>query len=1204
MTRLSIYLLGPFEVSLDGDPVTRFETEKVRALLAYLAAETDRPHRREFLAEMLWPGRPEGAARANLRHALRSLRRAIGDYDAAPPFLLITRDTVQFDRASDAWIDAIAFADLLPTNQPIGPEIIYPLERAVVLYREAFLKDVSIGDSAMFEEWATLKRERFGRQVLDALHKLTEGYTQLREYEHALEHAWRQVEMEPWSEPAQRQVMRLLAYTGRRGEALAQYEACRHVLAEELGLEPEEETVALYKRIRDGEEALTPTCVLPHNLPAPLTPFVGRDVELAQLKDRLLDPACRLLTLVGPGGIGKTRLALEVAEDLVAESPHSFSHGVYLVPLAPLPSPAAIVPAVARAVGYHFASGRAPVQQLLDYLRNKRMLLILDNFEHLLSSPPPPTAFDPTPHIAVRPDPPASQGALQFTRGWEREGTELVVDVLRAAPDVKMMITSRTGLNLQGEHLFPIVGMDVPPPEAPATLSLASHSLTPGQLRAATESDGSLGFTQYSAVKLFLQGARRVRPGFEPTVSDLAAIARICRLVAGMPLGILLAAAWVGVLVPAEVATQIERSFDFLETDWRDLPERLRSMRAVFDHSWNLLTERERQVFQRLSVFRGSFTPQAAQQVTDASLAELRALATKSLLHRTSAGRYQLHELLQQYAADKLCQSDRRVLAEQLSGAWVTSETVHDRHSVYYTAALQRWNVEFAGPRQQAFLARAEADAENVRAAWDWAVERAQVERLDRALEGLEDLYWSCGRYQEGEANLRAAADRLCASAALDAGVEVSEYRLRVLARILAWEGNFCRLLGHRDRASELQQQGLTILERTELADQDTRREKALLFWLMGHGALMNSPERGQYLYEQSLALCRELDDRPGTARALISLGTVNVFVGALDEAKARYEEALELYQALDDPRCIVRALASLAEVALFQGRFDEADRLARQSVGRCEELGNQPESAFARLMWGETLVAQGQFSEAQSALETSLAIYDDLGHHNYIASAQAELGSVSLHLGRYEKARAHAQLALDLAREHGPLFRVGFALTVLGCVALVQKASHKARRLLQESIAVYRGIGPRSGAGLGWTQAILGYAARELEDRDQARQHVHEALQTGTETGMIEPLLWALPVLALLMVEEGKAEQAVELWALASSCPLVANSHWFEDMAGRRIAAVAAALPTDFVAKAQEQGQTRDLRTAVAELLAKQDCSVDPDPVVRVNAR
>lgn len=254
MARLSIRLLGPFQVTLDGEPITGFESDKVRALLAYLVAEPDWPHRRETLAGLLWPDYPERSARANLRRALANLRKVIGDHQARPPFLHISRQTVQFNSASDAWCDVTEFTRLLDAKGP-SPQTLRQLEDAMALYRGSFLEGLSVGDSAAFEEWALLKREQLQRRALAALHRLAAHYRERGEYERALPYAWRQVELEPWQEQAHRQLMRLLALNGQRGAALAQYEACRRALAEGLGVEPAAATTRLYEQIRDGEVA-------------------------------------------------------------------------------------------------------------------------------------------------------------------------------------------------------------------------------------------------------------------------------------------------------------------------------------------------------------------------------------------------------------------------------------------------------------------------------------------------------------------------------------------------------------------------------------------------------------------------------------------------------------------------------------------------------------------------------------------------------------------------------------------------------------------------------------------------------------------------------------------------------------------------------------------------------------------------------------
>jgi DNA-binding SARP family transcriptional activator/predicted ATPase len=327
MAHLSLSLLGPFQVTLDGQPVTGFKSNKVRALLAYLAVEADRPHRREVLAGLLWPEWPDRDALSNLRYALSNLRRVIGDRQAEPPFLLITRDTLQFNTASDYWLDVTAFTEMVEADKT-HPSAIDQLEQAVALYRGSFLEGFSVGDSPAFEEWALFTREQIGRQVSSALHRLAATYEQRGEYEQAQSYAWRQVELEPWDEEAHQQLMRTLALGGQRGAALAQYETCRRLLAEELGVEPAAETTRLYERIRNGKlKALVPPPPSPPDLSARLPlfleeepigveipVFVARERELAQL-DGFLELALagqgRVVFVTGEAGSGKTALMQE-----------------------------------------------------------------------------------------------------------------------------------------------------------------------------------------------------------------------------------------------------------------------------------------------------------------------------------------------------------------------------------------------------------------------------------------------------------------------------------------------------------------------------------------------------------------------------------------------------------------------------------------------------------------------------------------------------------------------------------------------------------------------------------------------------------------------------------------------------------------------------------------------------------------------------
>ncbi len=317
------------QITFDGAPVTGFESDKVRALLAYLAVEASVPHSREKLAGLLWPELPETTARARVRRVLANLRRVIRDHDATPFFLFISRQTIQFNSASDAWVDAATFVQLLEKTSP-PQQALRRMEEAVTLYRGRFLEGFSLPDSAALEEWALLRGEWFRREVLSAIHRLAATYEEHGDHERALQHAWHAVELEPWEEKAHRHVMRLLAHSGRRGAALAQFEACRRTLVEELGIRPSAATLRLYEQIRSEELAVPSRVTTPAvperspQLPAYLKvareperqPFVAREQELARLEGFLhesLTGEGKVVFVSGDAGSGKTSLLAEFA---------------------------------------------------------------------------------------------------------------------------------------------------------------------------------------------------------------------------------------------------------------------------------------------------------------------------------------------------------------------------------------------------------------------------------------------------------------------------------------------------------------------------------------------------------------------------------------------------------------------------------------------------------------------------------------------------------------------------------------------------------------------------------------------------------------------------------------------------------------------------------------------------------------------------
>jgi predicted ATPase/DNA-binding SARP family transcriptional activator len=1016
MNQLSLTLLGSFQVTLDEKPVIGFESNKVRALLAYVAVEADRPHRREALAESFWPERQEGVARKNMKQALANLRKAIGDREAEPSFLRITRDDVRFNTDSDHFLDVTEFTNLLSTCKDhkhrrvsVCKPCIRQLERAAGFYGGEFLEGFTLKDSPAFDEWVLVKREGLQRQMMDALKQLATHYERRGEYEDAYETTRRQVDLEPWDEDAQRGLMRSLALNGQRSAALVQYDLCLQALDKELGLEPADETTALYEQIRDlpSEELgrisrFWPPSTQRHNLSPPATPFVGRKTELTEIEDQFENPDSRLLTLVGPGGIGKTRLALQVAFDNIGW----YDHGVYFIPLAGLRSPEFLATAIADTIGYSFSGQAAPEAQLLDYLREKEMLLVVDNFEHLL------------------------------------EGAELLADIMTTAPGVDILVTSRERLSIQGEWTFDVHGMQYPR----------------GDWRSVTDLEN------YGSVQLFEVRARQMLPSFSLETPARNEVGHICQLVGGMPLGVELAAAWVDKLSLADIASEIQGSLDFLETNWRDVPERHRSMRAVFDTSWGQLSAPERHAFRQLSVFRGGFTRAAAEEVLSVKgeaskyLHLLTELVNKSLLRFTpERGRYEIHDLLHQYGVDKLAEYP----AEK--------STVRDRHSAYYCDQLQHRQADIQFTQKQEVLAEFEKDIENIRAAWSWAVAELQLDRLAQSMDSLCHFFWWRGHYQDGERAARLAVDALTEE---ESNERYSVDTQRLLARALVWHGHFCGLLGRTEIAEESLQKSSVILESPGLADQDTRSEKAFLLrqrgWLVHRSGHY---EESKPWFEQSLGLFRALGDNWGVANTLEELGTAAYNLGDFHQAKGRFEESLTLYQAQGNKWGVATVLIRLGEVArglvnyeearrlfdeslalskgeanqkgitnsleqlgflaMFQGRFEEAADFLRQMLIISREMGDRSQIGLGLFNLGTALWWSGKHAQGYPYMEESLRIFNDLEDAHLITQTTQYLAMVNVYQGRYEEARAQAQTITTQAVSHPYL--LGVAQRALG---------------------------------------------------------------------------------------------------------------------------------------------------------------------------
>jgi tetratricopeptide (TPR) repeat protein len=461
------------------------------------------------------------------------------------------------------------------------------------------------------------------------------------------------------------------------------------------------------------------------------------------------------------------------------------------------------------------------------------------------------------------------------------------------------------------------------------------------------------------------------------------------------------------------------------------------------------------------------------------------------------------------------------------------------------------------------------------------------MKQLDRAMEGLGLFYRRRQRLQEGQATFQEAAERLSAAVQQLPGTGRRPAPIspgRTLAKILAWQSEFSRQLGRKEYAHKLLQRGLALLHEPHLADQDTRGEKAFILSRMGR--LETDREQARRLLECSLALYRALGSQWWTADTLYMLGMRARQAGDFGEAIQRLEEGASIYRALGDQAGLAKSTWNLGLLYVYQGQVGVGERLGRESLATFRKLGGRLDIGRGLFYQGYTLVHVGKYVESHSLLVEGEAIANDLGRRRHLATWIFARGWADLHLGRYDSARAYGHLALALAREFDQRSSINFALQVLGCVALAREAYAEAQCRLQEGVDVYRAI--KLQGWRGDILAMVAYAARGLGNLDQAQAHLYEALQTARDIQAAHPLLLVLPAMALLLADRGEVARAVELYALASRYPHVANSRWFEDVAGKHIAAVAATLPPDVVAAAQERGRARDLWATAEELLAE----------------
>jgi predicted ATPase/DNA-binding SARP family transcriptional activator len=1026
------------QVLVQGQPLPRMRSRKGLWLLALLTLRHDRPVERDWLAGTLWPDMDQSQAFANLRPIVSELRNGLGSQKER--LQSPGRHTLRLE-LSDAEVDVLQFDSAIKSGQ------LADLEQAIELYKGPLLEGCT-------EEWVFQERNARELSYLQALQQLGETALEAGNYATASSYYQRVANLDPWSDAARQGWMEALSQSGDRNAALQVYREFVEFLRNDPYASPDEATTALYVRLRaeargqsrpQAVEVTKPPAVVPTMtgyLPHPLTDLIGREEECLEVADRLRHS--RLVTLTGMGGMGKTRLAIAVARGVVNE----YADGVWLVALEGLTDAKQVLPQIASVLGLREEGGRSLLQNVTEHLRKKRLLLVLDNCEHL-------------------------REASAQTAGH----------LLQECSGIKVLATSREVLGIMGEIAWAVPALAIPSP----------------QLLLQTQDTALQKAIDYESVQLFVERAQSVQKSFDLTSSNAAAVMEVCAQLEGIPLAIELAAARVKALTVEQIATRLGNHLELLTGGSRTAMSRQQTLRATLGWSYSLLGETERVLLERLSVFAGGWTLDAAESVCSGPPIEggqvldwLTSLADKSLVEFVAGeteGRYRLLEMVRQYGAEKL------ETAGEIG-------RVKARHRDYFLALAEEAEPELMGADQVVWLERLEAERANLRAALNWCRTEEDGAKTELRLAGALYRFWEMhGHYSEGRAYLVEALTREGASG-----------RTNEHAKALNGAGRLGYYQGDHAVARSLLEEGLALFR--ELGNR-----QGVAWSLNDLGDIVGSQGDGdtsQALYEESLALFRELDDPQGMASLLHHLGRAVREQGDYAQAQTLYEESLALFRELGNRQGIAWTLYHLGNVAATQRNYAAARSLLEEGLEVFQELGHRQGAAWSLKDMADIAGAQGDYAQAQTLYEESLTLFRELGNPQGMASLLHHLGRVVREQGDYAQAQTLYEESVALFQELGNQQGVGWALNSLGSVALEQGHYDLAQALYAEGIGILKELGDK----LGTAESLEGLAAVRLA-QSEPRQAVR---LLGATHAVRESIGAPLP-----RIEQGRYDRQVE---------------------------------------------------------------------------
>ena len=689
----------------------------------------------------------------------------------------------------------------------------------------------------------------------------------------------------------------------------------------------------------------SPLLSLTRRFPLPPNSLIGRTFELAEITRLIQEPQCRLLTLTGQGGIGKTHLALYAGSALE----EAFEDGVFFINLVPVLGREQTVTAIADAMGIVLYSASDRSDQLLAYLLHKKALLIVDNFEHLTD---------------------------------DTGCTGLLLEIMQRAPRVKLVATSRQSLQLQAEWVLSLQGLPAPKSNLPDELETNS------------------------AVELFIQKAKHSNVGFIPNQVDMVAIAQICELVEGLPLGIELAAAWVGSLSCREIVDEIQRSMSFLETTMRDLPERHRSLRATVEHSWKLLSAEEQRILRQSSIFRGGFTRQAAEVVLNAPFLILSGLISKSLLRRTLSGRYDMHEVIRLFVWEKLQANEQEY------------EQLQIKYCEYFAHLLASRGAGLKGGERSIVVPELIAELANLRQTWHWASAFQNAREISQASDTLFWLYESRSNCREGVPLFGVAVDSLQQNQQPSRDSEDWTRRL-ALGQALGYQGFFLFRQGKQPQGRETLNSSLNILETiSQHPSSEVRMALSNTLAFLGTvAAAMGDFADGDRLLQEGLSTKESLEDPWGSAFCLRQIGLSAYYQGDYANAYRSSEQSLLISRQIGNAWSTSASLNQLGIIAQSQARYDQARQYLLDGLELSRSLEDRASIAFALDGLGLISTALGRSTEAQDLLKESVALWREIGEQGSLAQTLNHFGDAYLKVGNGPAARECFSEALRVAK-------------------------------------------------------------------------------------------------------------------------------------------------------------------------------------------